>query len=209
MVILEVETCLLIRDRCDSSQHIQLHKMAGHPRIYSQNLFGEQSTVGTSSFQHLSFTAAAWEASWATHQQWDKTFLSFPKFQGRQHELQYNTSGQIWESMHANSTEYQRFTVKLRDSGGFLFRSYPFLFPEVKGYSVANDQKSVWKEKFTSLNIKHSQIFLSMCFVSSVHGTLVLTQALASDYVCLEYSISQRAGRNKQNTHQEIVLQKL
>lgn len=111
--------------------------------------------------------------------------------------------------MHANSTEYRRFTVKLRDSGGFLFRSYPFLFPEVKCLSVANDQKSVWKEKFTSLNIKHSQIFLSMCFVSSVHGTLVLTQALASDYVCLEYSISQRAGRNKQNTHQEIVPQKL
>lgn len=103
----------------------------------------------------------------------------------------------------------RRFTVKLRDSGGFLFRSYPFLFPEVKCLSVANDQKSVWKEKFTSLNIKHSQIFLSMCFVSSVHGTLVLTQALASDYVCLEYSISQRAGRNKQNTHQEIVPQKL
>lgn len=48
-----------------------------------------------------------------------------------------------------------------------------------------------------------------MCFVSRVHGTLVLTQALASDYVCLKYSISQRAGRNKQNTHQEIVLQKL
>lgn len=48
-----------------------------------------------------------------------------------------------------------------------------------------------------------------MCFVSSVHGTLVLTQALASDYVCLKYSISQRAGRNKQNTHQEIVLWKL
>lgn len=48
-----------------------------------------------------------------------------------------------------------------------------------------------------------------MCFVSSVHGTLVLTQALASDYVCLKHSISQRAGRNKQNTHQERVLQKL
>lgn len=29
------------------------------------------------------------------HQQQDKTFLSFPKLQGRQHELQYNTSGQI------------------------------------------------------------------------------------------------------------------
>lgn len=69
--------------------------------------------------------------------------------------------------------------------------------------------RSQFGRSFTSLNIKYSQIFLSMCFVSSVHGTLVLTQALASDYVCLKYSISQRAGRNKQNTHQEIVLQKL
>lgn len=48
-----------MRDRCDSSQHKQLHKRAGHHRIYSHNLFGEQSEVGTSSFQPLSFIATA------------------------------------------------------------------------------------------------------------------------------------------------------
>lgn len=98
MVILGVRSCPLMRDRCDSSQHKQLHKRAGHHRIYSQNLFGEQSEVGTSSFQHLSFIAAAWEMSWATlTSNKIKHVLSFPKLQGRQHELQYNTSGQIWK----------------------------------------------------------------------------------------------------------------
>lgn len=98
MVILGVRSCPLMRDRCDSSQHKQLHKRAGHHRVYSQKLFGEQSEVGTSSFQHLSFHCCCLRNVLGnSHQQQDKTCVSFPKLQGRQHELQYNTSGQIWK----------------------------------------------------------------------------------------------------------------
>lgn len=56
------------------------------------------------------------------------TFPSFPMLQGRQHGRQYNTSGQIWESVHANSTEYQRFTLRLRDLSSVSFSEAILLF---------------------------------------------------------------------------------